>query len=56
MDVVEARVLGASARTWCWYTFGYAAAIFIVLAFALLLVANDVAVGRTFFNLPLMAD
>ena len=25
MDVVEARVLGASARTWCWYTFGYAA-------------------------------
>jgi len=55
-DVVEARVLGASARTWCWYTFGYAAAIVIVLAFALLLVANDVAVGRTFFNLPLMAD
>ena len=55
-DIVEARVRGAAARTWCWYTFGYAAAIFIVLAFALLLVANDVAVGRTFFNLPLMAD
>jgi polar amino acid transport system permease protein len=55
-DVVAARVLGAAARTWCWYTFGYAAANVIVLAFALLLVANDVAVGRTFFNLPLMAD
>jgi len=55
-DIVEARVQGAAARTWCWYTFGYAAAVIIILALALFLVANQVAVGRTFFNLPLMVD
>ncbi len=55
-DVVAARVQGAAARTWCWYTLGYAAAIVLVLMMALLLVANDVAVGRTFFNLRFMAD
>src|SRR5262245_21503079 len=55
-DIVAARVQGAAARTWCWYTFGYAAAIVIILMLALFLVANDVAVGHTFFNLPLMFD
>jgi polar amino acid transport system permease protein len=55
-DVVTARVQGASARTWCWYTLGYSAAAVLVLMLALLIVANDVAVGRTFFKLPLMAD
>ncbi len=55
-DVVAARVQGASARTWCWYTLGYSAAVIIVLLMALLIVANDVAVGRTFFNLPHMVN
>jgi len=55
-DVVEARVQGAAARTWSWYTFGYAAAIVLVLMVALFIVANDVAVGRTFLYLPLMID
>jgi polar amino acid transport system permease protein len=55
-DVVTARVQGAAARTWCWYTLGYTAAVAILLMMALLLVANDVAVGRTFFNLRFMAD
>jgi polar amino acid transport system permease protein len=55
-DIVAARVHGAAARTWCWYTFGYAAAIVIILLLALLIVANNVAVGRTFFYLPLMYD
>lgn len=55
-DVVTARVHGAAARIWCWYTLGYAAAVILVLMLALLVVANDVAVGRTFFNLPLMID
>ncbi|HET6620564.1 MAG TPA: amino acid ABC transporter permease [Dongiaceae bacterium] len=55
-DVIAARVHGTAARTWCWYTFGYAAAIVIILLMALLIVANDVAVGRTFFYLPLMYD
>jgi polar amino acid transport system permease protein len=55
-DVVTARVQGAAARKWCWYTLGYAAAVILVLMLALLLVANDVAVGRTFFNLRFMVD
>jgi polar amino acid transport system permease protein len=55
-DVVAARVQGASARTWCWYTCGYGAAIGIVLGLALFLIANNVSVGRTFFLLPLIAQ
>lgn len=53
-DIIQARVQGASARTWCWYTFGYAVAVLLVLAIALFIVLNDVAVGRTFFFLPLI--
>lgn len=55
-DVVTARVEGAAARTWCWYTMGYAVAVILVLILALLIVANEVAVGRTFFNFPRIAD
>jgi len=55
-DVVTARVEGAAARTWCWYTLGYAVAVVLVLLLALLIVANDLAVGRTFFNLPIMVN
>ena len=55
-DIIAARVQGAAARTWCWYTFGYGAAILLVLAIALFIVLNDVAVGRTFFFLPLIFD
>jgi polar amino acid transport system permease protein len=53
-DVVAARVQGAAARTWCWYTYGYAAAIALILAGALFVIANNVAVGKTFFLLPLI--
>jgi polar amino acid transport system permease protein len=53
-DIVAARTRGAAARTWCWYTCGYGAAIGIVLAAALFIIANNVAVGRTFFLLPLI--
>src|SRR5262249_20099105 len=55
-DIVVARVPGAAARTWGWYTFGYAAAIGIIFMFARFLVGNHVARGHTFFNLPLMLD
>jgi polar amino acid transport system permease protein len=55
-DIIEARVEGASARTWCWFTFGYAAAVTLVLLAALFIVANNVAVGKTFFYLPLIAS
>lgn len=56
LDVVTARVEGAAARKWCWYTLGYSAAFVLVLLLALLIIANDVAVGKTFFNLPLMTS
>ena len=55
-NIVEARVESASAQTWCWFTFGYAATIIVVLVAALFILANDAAVGRTFFYLPLMGD
>lgn len=55
-DVIVARVQGAAARSWCWFTFGYAAAVLLVLAIAMFIVLNDVAVGRTFFFLPLIRD
>ena len=55
-DIVAARVEGAAARTWCWYTLGYSTAIVLILLFALLIVANDAAVGRTFFRVPLMVE
>ena len=53
-DIVEARVQGAAARTWCWYTYGYAAGIALVLLCALFVIANNVAVGTTFFLLPMI--
>jgi polar amino acid transport system permease protein len=55
-NIVEARVQTAAARTWCWYTYGYAAAVAIILMVALFVIANDVAVGRTFFYLPLVIE
>jgi polar amino acid transport system permease protein len=55
-DVIAARVAGAAARTWCWYTYGYAAAIALILFGALFVIANNVAVGKTFFLLPLIAS
>jgi polar amino acid transport system permease protein len=55
-DIIAARVEGASARNWGWYTFGYAATVVLVLAIAMFIIANDVAVGRTFFFLPLIRD
>lgn len=55
-DLVEARVRGAESRTWSWFTLGYAAAVSPVLLFVIFLVANEVAVGKTFFFLPLMGE
>ncbi|MFN7972206.1 MAG: amino acid ABC transporter permease [Acidobacteriota bacterium] len=55
-DLVTARVEGAASRTWCWFTLGYGAAVSVVLAFALFLVVNDMAVGRTFFFFPVIRE
>lgn len=53
-DLVEARVAAAEAREQGWITFGYGVALLIVLLGALFILVNDEAVGRTFFDLPLI--
>ena len=53
-DLIQARVRTASARTLAWITFGYAAAQVLLLLIVEFLIANDLAVSRTFFLLPLI--
>jgi polar amino acid transport system permease protein len=55
-DIIEARVAGAAARTGAWFTLGYAAAVLLLVVIALFVVLNDMAVGRTFFYLPLIGS
>lgn len=55
-DIITARVEGASARSRGWFTLGYAAAALIVLAIGLFVFANDNAVARTFFYMPLIGS
>ena len=55
-DVSLARAHCAEARLQAMLTFGYGAALIIVLAFALFVTANEIAVGSTFFYLPLMGE
>lgn len=56
VDVAEARAITAEAKESAWITFGYATAVAIVLCFGLFLVANEVAVGKTFFDLKLITE
>lgn len=53
-DLIGARVTTARARNLAWITFGYAAAQVLVLLGIAFLIANDLAVSRTFFFLPLI--
>jgi polar amino acid transport system permease protein len=55
-DVVEARIDLASARDWSYLTFGWGAFALVALGFIAFLLINDIAVGRTFFFLPLMVE
>ena len=55
-SVAEARVQIAESKEWAWTAVGYAAAFLIVLAFGMFLVANEVAVGQTFFDLHLIGN
>jgi polar amino acid transport system permease protein len=55
-DIIEARVAAAAARTGAWFTIGYAAGVALAAMVALFIVANGMAVGRTFFFLPLIVD
>ena len=55
-DIVTARIETAASREHGWVTFGWGAFALISLAFASFVMMNDVAVGMTFFYLPLMQE
>lgn len=55
-DVVAARVTRSSTRDQGWITIGYTAAQFLIVLVCLFLLANNQAVAKTFFFLPLMAE
>lgn len=53
-DIVQARTDTAYAREQAQITFGYGTFVLIVLAFICFVLMNHVAVGDTFFRLPLI--
>ncbi|MBI5812064.1 MAG: amino acid ABC transporter permease [Meiothermus silvanus] len=55
-ELIEARVKAAAAREWAWYAIGYAVAAALVFITIQFLLANDGAVGATFFKLSLIQD
>ena len=55
-DIVTARIETAASREQGWLTFGWGAFALISLGFASFVMMNDVAVGKTFFYLPLMQE
>jgi polar amino acid transport system permease protein len=55
-DLIAARVAMAESRTWSWTTLGYSTAQVLVVLAVLFLIANDLAVSRTFFMLPLIVS
>jgi polar amino acid transport system permease protein len=55
-DLVAARVAMADSRTWSWTTLGYSTAQVLVVLAIWFLIANNLAVSRTFFMLPLIVS
>ncbi len=55
-DIVEARIQTAASRESSWLTFGWGAFGMIALGLVSFVMMNDVAVGKTFFFLPLMQE
>lgn len=53
-DLIAARVAAAESRKFSWIAFGYSAAQALLLLAVLFLIANNLAVSKTFFMLPLM--
>jgi polar amino acid transport system permease protein len=55
-DLVAARVAATASRDASWISISLAVALLVLLAAIQFLIANDLAVGRTFFLLPLMSE
>ncbi|CAM3793051.1 amino acid ABC transporter permease [Deinococcus frigens] len=55
-DIISARVASFESRTASLVTLGWAAAVLIVAVLAWFVVTNNVAVGKTFFNLVLIGS
>jgi polar amino acid transport system permease protein len=55
-DAVTMRIATAASRETSALSFGWGAFALIVLGFFSFIFMNDVAVGKTFFNLPLITD
>jgi polar amino acid transport system permease protein len=55
-DLIAARVAMAESRTWSWTTLGYSTAQVLVVLAVLFLIANNLAVSRTFFMIPLIVS
>ena len=53
-ELTTARVATAKSRGLAWFTFGFAGALALLLTVVQFLLANDLAVSRTFFRLPLI--
>jgi polar amino acid transport system permease protein len=53
-DIVQARIDTATSRDKAFVTFGWGFFALIILAFICFVLMNNVAVGKTFFLLPLM--
>jgi polar amino acid transport system permease protein len=55
-DLAAARAAASTSRSDRWVSFGLAFGLVIILALIQFVIANDIAVGRTFFLLPLMSE
>lgn len=55
-DMIGARIAADDARSATWVAIGHSVAIAVVLCFIQFLIANDLAVARTFFSVPLMIE
>ena len=53
-NLVEGRVATAASRDYAYYTLGFAAVIVVLLLVVQFFIANNLAVSRTFFLLPLI--
>lgn len=53
-DLIRARVATAALRQASYTTLGYAAVVMILVTAAQFFIANDLAVSRTFLNIPLI--